>query len=311
MPAVNRAPPASSDAASALALAERLQRRFVEAIGPAEFTAYQWLRDEGRHGGGERFSCAETALFNRASVNVSCVHYEDEPQRKILSATALSTILHPKHPRAPSLHCHASFTQPREGKGTWRLMADLNPSHEDAAEKARFEERLKAAAPELFERARAEGDRYFFIPALGRRRGVSHFYVEDYASGDLAADRALAERFVNAVIEVWVGFFKTSRAEPTDAERAQQLRYHTLYLFQVLTLDRGTSSGLIAHDQNDLGVMGSIPAWVDRELLTSWMKPGDELLRAIIDSLPDSRPAHVTDDVRLSLAKVVRAHHRK
>jgi coproporphyrinogen III oxidase len=299
---------------SALALVERLQRRFVDALGASELAAFEWLRDGGRHGGGQRFSCAETPRFNRASVNVSCVHYEDEPQRKILSATALSTILHPRHPRAPSLHCHASFTQPREGRGTWRLMADLNPSHEDAAEKAGFEERLQSAAPELFDRARAEGDRYFLIPALGRHRGVSHFYVEDHATGDLAADRALAERFVNAVIDVWVELFHAALArhgEPSEAERAQQLRYHTLYLFQVLTLDRGTSSGLIAHDQNDLGVMGSIPAWVDRELLASWLKPGDELLRAIIDALPDTRPVHVTDEVRLALAKVVRAHHRR
>lgn len=293
---------------------EKLQRRFVDALGRAQFTAFQWLRDQGRHGGGERFSCAETAHFNRASVNVSCVHYDDEPQRRIRSATALSTILHPRHPRAPSLHCHASFTEPREGQGTWRLMADLNPSHEELHEKARFEEHLQAAAPSLFDRARAEGDRYFFIPALGRHRGVSHFYVEDYASGDLAADRALAERFVNAVIDVWVELFHAALAqhgEPTEAERAQQLRYHTLYLFQVLTLDRGTSSGLVAHDQNDLGVMGSIPAWVDRELLRSWLKPGDELLRAIIDVLPDTRPTHVTDEVRLALAKVVRAHHAR
>lgn len=240
-------------------------------------------------------------------MNVSCVHYEDEPQRKILSATALSTILHPAHPRAPSLHCHASFTQPREGQGTWRLMADLNPSHEDPGEKARFEAALKAAAPLLFDSARAEGDRYFFIPALGRHRGVSHFYVEAHPTNDLA----LVERFVNAVIDVWVEFFRAPRSEPTEAERAQQLRYHSLYLFQVLTLDRGTSSGLIAHDQNDLGVMGSIPAWVDRELLVSWLTPGDELLRAIIDVLPQTRPVHVTDEVRLALAKVVRAHHQR
>jgi coproporphyrinogen III oxidase len=314
---VSRLPPASSDAIAALALVETLQARFVDALGRTEFTAYQWLRDQGRHGGGERFSCAETARFNRASVNVSCVHYDDEPQRKVASATALSTILHPRQPRAPSLHLHASYTKLREGKGTWRLMADLNPSHEDAADKERFEARLKRAAPELFVAARALGDRYFFIPALGRPRGVTHFYVEDHASGDFAADLALTERFVNAAIEIWVELFHGALARNTEAtveERERQLRYHTLYLFQVLTLDRGTTSGLMAHDQNDLGVMGSLPAWVDRGLLASWEakmeEPQAQLLRGIVAVLPETQPAHVTDEVRVKLAQVVRAHYR-
>src|SRR4051794_34337196 len=119
---VSRPAPASSDAAAVLALVETLQARFVDALGRSEFTAHQWLRDDGRHGGGERYTCAETERFNRASVNVSCVHYDDEPERKLASATALSTILHPRHPRSPSLHLHASFTKPRAAPGTWRLM---------------------------------------------------------------------------------------------------------------------------------------------------------------------------------------------
>ncbi len=307
-------PPTSPYAAAALALLEDLQRRFLEAVGPSEFAAHQWLRDGGRHGGGRRYACEETARFNRASLNVSCVHYDDEPQRKLASATALSTILHPSHPRAPSLHLHASFTELREGKGTWRLMADLNPSHEDAAEKERFEASLKRVAPESFARARAQGDRYFFIPAAGRHRGVTHFYLEDFTSGDFDADLALAERFVSAVIATWVELLNAPRADPTAEERDQQLAYHTLYLFQVLTLDRGTTSGLLVHDQNDLGVMGSLPSWVDRAQLASWepkmVKPQDALLRELVAALPEVQPARVSDEVRVALAKIVRAHYR-
>lgn len=312
---MTRSPPSSSDAASALALVEALQARFVDALGRSHFALHAWLRDDGRHGGGARYACAETALFNRASANVSCVHYDDEPGRKLASATALSTILHPRHPRSPSLHLHASFTKPRATAGTWRLMADLNPSHPDAAETGRFEASLKTAAPELYDAARAEGDRYFFIPALGRHRGVTHFYVESFATADLDADRALATRFVNAAIDAWLELFRAERPPPTESERAQQLAYHTLYLFQVLTLDRGTTSGLMVHDQNDLGVMGSLPSWVDRALLASWESkmgaPQDELLRAIVAALPEAQPSHVTDEVRLKLARVVREHYRK
>jgi len=302
---------------SVLSLVEALQRHFTEALEKldAPFTRYEWQRDGGRHGGGVRFGCAETERFNRASVNVSCVHYDDEPARQVASATALSTIIHPKHPRLPSLHLHVSFTEQRSGKGTWRLMADLNPSLPDDAQTARFAAALEHAAPALASAARARGDRYFFIPALGRHRGATHFYVEDLDSGDFEADLKLARRVALAGLDTYLELVQVAPSSPpTDLERAAQLAYHTVYFFQVLTLDRGTTSGLLVHDQNDVGVMGSLPAHVDRALLASWVgkvpPPQDALLRALIDALPDTPVAPVTDAVRARLAAIVRAHYR-
>lgn len=317
---MNRVPAASPRAASALSLLDALQRRFVErleAISGAQFSRAEWLRDDGRHGGGVRFGCAETATFNRASINVSCVHYDDDPSKKLASATALSTIVHPDHPRAPSMHMHLSFTELRDGQGSWRLMADLNPSHDDASDRDRFADSLRSVAPDLAAAASAQGDRYFFIPALGRHRGITHFYLESFSSGDFDRDRALAERIGASTIDTYASIVRDALARsgpPAAAERAQQLRYHTTYLFQVLTLDRGTTSGLLVHDQNDLGIMGSLPSRVDRALLASWEplvpKPQDELVRALVAVLPAEQPSHVSDDVRVALARAVRAHYR-
>ena len=95
----------------------------------------------------------------------------------------------------------------------------------------------------------------------------------------------------------------------------RQLAYHTLYLFQVLTLDRGTTSGLLVHDQNDLGIMGSLPARVDRDLLASWQakveSPQDDLVGALVDALPDESPSSVSDAVKIALAQTVREHYQK
>ena len=83
----------------------------------------------------------------------------------------------------------------------------------------------------------------------------------------------------------------------------------------MLTLDRGTTSGLLVHDQNDLGIMGSLPARVDRDLLASWqaklMAPQDELVRKLVDVLPDTSPSPVGEEVKLDLAQTVREHYRK
>ncbi|KIG14411.1 Coproporphyrinogen III oxidase, aerobic [Enhygromyxa salina] len=329
----------SQSAGSALDLVEALQRRFklgleqlcVQLGAAPSFETLEWLRDDGRHGGGHRYVAGQTQVFNRAAINVSQVHYDDDPSRKLGSASALSTIIHPQDPRAPSVHIHISWTErkprlppPKPGPqpdtdqlGYWRLMADLNPAIPHPAATASFAAALREVAPELYAQASAEGDRYFFIPALGRCRGATHYYLEGHASGDLDADLRLAQRFGEAAIDRYLALLGEAiepSQPPSEEQRAQQLAYHSLYLFQVLTLDRGTTSGLLVHDQNDVGIMGSLPSFVDRELLASWLprlpdvqKP---LLRGILDALPQRSPSLVSDETRAALAKRLRAHYR-
>lgn len=325
-----RIAPQSALACRATELVEELQRRFVvgleraaAAVGqPVTFSPVEWLRDAGRHGGGVRWSLADSAMYGRASTNVSTVHYDDAPERKLSSASALSSIVHPADPRRPSLHLHTSFTEMRDGSGYWRVMADLNPSLPDEVNREAFSQALRGAAPELYDAAAAQGNRYFYIPALDRHRGVSHFYLEEYATGSWEADAALARRVEEATINFYCELLaRPLSGPPAESQRAAQLAYHTVYLFQVLTLDRGTTSGLMIHDQNDEGIMGSLPPRVDRELLASWAAkappPQDELVRQLGAILAESSSAAtgpiITIDaaVKRALAAAVRAHYRK
>lgn len=321
---LRRTHPESPLAERAWELVESLQHRLVEALeevaepfGDPGFSPVDWLRDEGRHGGGRRYAAALSPTFNRASVNVSTVHYDDLPDKPLSSATALSAIIHPDHPRAPSVHTHISWTELRDGQSYWRLMADLNPSLEAPECKRRFDEMLRQAGGEYFDEAQAQGERYFYIPALQRHRGASHFYLENFDTGDFDADRCFALGFGNNVVDCYAGIFADALAghdEPTDEERARQLAYHTVYFFQVLTLDRGTTSGLLVHDQNDVGILASLPSFVDRTLLASWRSkmqaPQDQLLDALVELLPDAQPSPVTDEVRARLAAAVRQHYQ-
>ena len=317
--------PRSPDAARARRLVDDLQRRFATALeavsekhgDPSALTPISWLRDGGRHGGGARLVAVDTPVFNRAAINVSGVHYDDEPTRRLGSATALSTIIHPQAPRAPSVHIHISWTELRDAPGSWRIMADLNPAIEDPDATARFRQAMREVAPELYEPAAAQGDKYFWIPALGRHRGVTHYYLEGYATDDPVADLDLARRFGESVIDRYaaeLGAALAAAPEPTEEDRRRQLEYHTLYFFQVLTLDRGTTSGLLVHDQNDVGILGSLPARIDRGLLESWADrlepPQDDLVRALVAALPDENPCTVADAVRAELARVVREHYQ-
>jgi coproporphyrinogen III oxidase len=304
----------------AMALVQSLQHRFVQSLekaGGQAFQCLEWLRDEGRHGGGQRYGIEDTGLLGRASVNVSQVHYDDEPCRKLGAASAISTIVHPAHPRAPSVHIHISWTEMKEGNGYWRIMADLNPALPNPVNRERFVAALQAAAPDRFDEAAGQGDRYFFIPALGRHRGVAHFYLENFSTGDFEADLALARRVGEVAIDSYVQILEDAIRDvpqPTEEERAAQLAYHTLYFFQVLTLDRGTTMGLLVHDQNDIGILGSLPPRIDKNLLASWRSrmpaPQDRLLDKLLAALPNLGTCIIDAPLKQKLADAVRAHYQ-
>lgn len=322
---MKRTPAKSKTAQEANRVVGYLQHHFVEQLDELSkvfgkskhFQAVAWGRDGGKHGGGVRYVATDDTLFNRASVNVSQVHYDDDKSKKLGSATAISTIIHPMHPNVPSIHMHISWTEMRDGKGYWRVMADLNPAIEDEEATNRFNYVLKEAAGEYFDEGSAQGDRYFNIPALGRHRGVSHFYLEDFNSGDAEADKSFAKKIGEMMINVYVAIvFEALEnvSEATEDESEKQLAYHTLYLFQVLTLDRGTTSGLLVHDQNDIGILGSIPRYVSKSLLSSWkalvQSPQEKLVDALLAALGEGDKVLVDDAVKQRLANAVREHYK-
>lgn len=303
-------------AKEALCLVDALQHRFVKGLEKVDgqpFEPTEWMRDGGRHGGGIRFGISDSARLGRASVNVSHVHFSDDPDRPLASASALSTIVHPAQPHAPSVHIHISWTELKSGKGYWRIMADLNPALPNPEQTARFIEALRQAAPDELALAEEQGDRYFFIPALGCHRGVAHFYLENHNTGDFDADHDLAQRVGTAAVDTYLSLLADPVPPATEADFAAQLAYHTLYLFQVLTLDRGTTAGLLAHNQNDIGVLGSLPPKVDKNLLASWRSrmepPQEKLLDGILAALPREGICTIDDPVKQKLAAALRTHY--
>jgi len=314
----------SPDALLADTLVTQLQSYFVKAldklscdIGNSQnFEPVEWFREEGKFGGGIRYIAKDETLFNRASVNISQVQYEADPSKTLASATALSTIIHPRNPSAPSIHMHVSWTEMKDGKGYWRMMADLNPSIFDEDDKISFEKCLKNSGKGYYDEAQKQGDKYFFIPVLERHRGVSHFYLEDFKTQDKAADLQMAKSLVENVIDTYIGIIKNqilTHPKVDEEAKRKQLSYHTLYLFQVLTLDRGTTSGLLVHNQNDVGILGSIPSHVNKELLLSWkdkMPQGqEELLQVIGDCLEEE--GAVEEEQKIKLAQAVRSFYQK
>ena len=314
----------SQDAIKAYELVRALQKRFVDKLDDLsakygenkKFEEVQWLRNNGLYGGGNRFEARDEVLFNTASVNVSQVHYDKDVTKSLQSASAISTIIHPKNPNVPSIHIHISLTSFKDGNSYWRIMADLNPSLENMEDKKIFDECLKQISKENYEEGTKQGEKYFFIPALNRHRGVSHFYLENYKTEDKQKDFDFALDFGKSVIDTYIDIISNAfetRKTFSVQDIKKQLDYHTLYLFQVLTLDRGTTSGLLIHNENDVGIMGSLPKFVNKKLLTSWIEnmqtPQNELLENIIASIEDN--GVINAQIKEKLAQTVRKHYKK
>ena len=67
--------------------------------------------------------------------------------------------------------------------------------------------------------------------------------------------------------------------------------------------------------QNDIGIMGSIPSHLNRDILATWMEkmpePQDQLVDALLKALPNKMPTQVDEHTKKDLAKAVRKHYKK
>lgn len=307
----------SPKSTNALQQLRQLQQLFADGLSQLDnkqtFVNKNWLRDAGVHGGGQRLQAEHSSFYNRAQINVSQVHFENELSRPFTCATALSTIIHPNHPLLPSIHMHISLTELRNGQARWRIMADLNPSHVDMNDQQEFDQLLKEISGEYFQIGCQEGDKYFYIPALKKSRGVSHFYIEAYDDNKGAH---FPIDFGKQIIAFYLQLLAkkvVKLTEPTAEQKQQQLNYFTLYFYQVLTLDKGTTAGILAHDQNDVGTLGSLPAFINRQLLAEWIhktpQQTQKLIENIVNLLPEQEIAEINNEIKQSIANLLRQHY--
>ena len=71
----------------------------------------------------------------------------------------------------------------------------------------------------------------------------------------------------------------------------------------------------MVHDENDVGILGSLPSHVDKALLTSYVQrlpPVQQLLlQSLIDVLPGGATSLVDEEVKANLAKATRQFYQK
>ncbi len=249
------------------------------APGRFEVTETKRASDDGSDAGGGLMSVMRGGrVFEKVGVNVSTVHgtLGERAQAAMMArkglpgmaddprfwASGISLVAHMRNPHVPAVHMNTRmFWTPHAwwfGGGS-----DLNPcieydedtAHFHATQKAHLDPHGAAHYPRLKDWA----DEYFYIPHRKRARGVGGIFMDDYCTGDWAADFALTQDIGRAFLPAFLPLVEKRRVQVfSEEDRDTQLIHRGLYAEYNLVYDRGTKFGLeTGHDAN--AVLMSLP----------------------------------------------------
>ena len=268
-------------------------RELAEADGAAEFTTDAWQRPGG--GGGVARVLEGGALFEKAGVNWSSVDGELPAELadqmpsdgRAFRASGVSLVLHPRSPMVPTTH--ANFRCLTRGNALWfGGGADLTPYYLFREDAVHFHATLAGACDRHrpvgdYERFKAWGDEYFFLPHRNEARGVGGLFFDELgARGEHPARQVfdfvcdLGRSFVPAYLPI----AQRRQTEPYgELERTWQLRRRGRYVEFNLLYDRGTLFGLKTNGRGESFLM-SLPPLVrwDYDVMATPGSPEAELL---------------------------------
>ncbi len=229
-----------------------LQERVCAALERVDGTPFREERWERPGGGGGRSRLVEEGpVLERGGVNFSEVHGE-LPEKlaatlpgsgRAFYAAGLSLVLHPRNPRAPTVH--ANYRCFQKGEALWfGGGADLTPAYLFEEDARHFHRTLRDACGERYADFKRACDDYFFIRHRGERRGVGGIFF-DYLQGDRDALFDLVRRCAEAFLPSYLPVLERRKDAPFgERERSWQLLRRGRYVEFNLVYDRGTLFGL-------------------------------------------------------------------
>ena len=216
-------------------------------------------------------------------------------------ATAISMIVHPRNPHAPTTHMNLRYFSvdgEENEAGTWYFGGgfDLTPIYPYREDVLHWHRVSAEAAGAHYPQLKQACDDYFYLPHRQERRGVGGLFFDDWTEG--GADRSFdfVQRIGDAFLPAYLPILNRRKATPwTEDERDFQLYRRGRYAEFNLAIDRGTKYGLQSGRRVE-SVLASLPplaAWSygredppgsrEAELL-SYLEPQDWLGEAVDNS---------------------------
>jgi coproporphyrinogen III oxidase len=245
--------------------AEEPRARFREDLeeGPGGLSRPRVLED------GEVLEKAAVHVTHSRGERLPPAASERRPDLEGLSfeAAAISLIVHPRSPYAPTSHANVRFFHAGAGtaKEAWWFGGgiDLTPVYGFDEDAVHWHERARAACaslgPDAYPRFKAWCDRYFFLPHRGEARGVGGIFFDDLSEGGFARVFRFAKDVGEAWLPAYLPLLRRRKDTPSgDRERAWQLYRRGRYVEFNLLYDRGTRYGLESGRRVE-SVLASLP----------------------------------------------------
>lgn len=188
-------------------------------------------------------------------------------------AVAISLIIHPKNPYAPTTHANLRFFLIGDdiSQGNWWFGGgfDLTPYYPFWEDVIHWHQTAKKACTpfgeNIYPQLKNACDQYFYLPHRKETRGVGGLFFEDWNTGNCAHDFAMVEsigdHFLPAYLPILERRYKLSYGEK---QRHHQLLRRGRYVEFNLLYDRGTKYGLQSGRRIE-SVLASMPPMVQWE----------------------------------------------
>ena len=279
-------PPALPDIAPVRAFFQSLQTRLVQDFETID-GASKFAGDElGLPGGGisrpqvlqggERLEKAAVQFTHSVGAALPPAATERNPHLagRPFQATAVSVIVHPRNPYAPTTHMNLRFflvATDEDAEGVegaqWHFGGgfDLTPCYPFLEDVRDWHEAARAAAGPHYDAMKQACDAYFRLPHRGETRGVGGLFFDDWSDGGFDASFDLARAIGNAFPAAYLPILRR-RIDMSWGEREERwlLIRRGRYAEFNLALDRGTRYGLQSGRRVE-SVLASLPpraAWV-------------------------------------------------
>jgi coproporphyrinogen III oxidase len=202
-------------------------------------------------------------------------------------ATAISLIVHPRNPYAPTTHANLRFFLVEADEPFWYFGGgfDLTPYYGFADDAQHWHAQAQAATGSYYPAFKAACDEYFYLPHRQECRGIGGVFFDDWREGGFAESFALTRSVGDHFLPAYQPIFERRMHIPwRERERDWQLYRRGRYAEFNLAIDRGTKYGLQSGRRVE-SVLASLPP------LATWKydyhpEPGSPEAELYTDYLP-------------------------